>query len=105
MSAGIISVFQNHCDSLIRTLTIDINNFKNLNDDYDRIKCLYEHAKSSQFPQSKTSKSYENAVKFKTNGNKLYEKKDLDRAIEAYNASVIDCPQNNGEFSIYRVFH
>lgn len=92
-----ISIFQHHCDSLVNTLTIDVNNFKNLDDDYNRIKCLYPHAKTVPIPLSQTGKSYENAVKHKTNGNKFYEKKDLDKAVESYNLAAIMCPQDTGK--------
>ncbi|GJQ67089.1 hypothetical protein Trydic_g21970 [Trypoxylus dichotomus] len=91
---SVISTFQNHCDSLIRTLTIDINNFKNLDDDNKRIKSLYNHARTVAVPLSQTVKSYENAVKYKTNGNKYYEKKELDKAIDCYNSAIVACPQN-----------
>ncbi|KRT79853.1 Anaphase-promoting complex subunit 3 protein [Oryctes borbonicus] len=91
---SVISIFQTHCDNLVNTLTIDINNFKNLEDDKQRIKILYDHARSVTLPLSKTSKSYENAIKYKTNGNKYYEKKDLDRAVDSYNSAMVACPHN-----------
>lgn len=99
MSAGVISPFQKHCNNLIKTLNIDINNFKNLDDDNERVKCLYEHAKTVPIPLSQTGKSYENAIKYKTNGNISYEKKELDKAIDSYNSALITSPQNTGKFS------
>lgn len=91
------SVFQKHCQNVIRKLNAeDIHRFKQADEDETRVKELYNLAKCIPITLKEPGKKYEESVKSKTEGNSFFAKKDYYHALASYNFGILKCPQNEG---------
>lgn len=92
------SVFQQHCHKVIieKLKLEDIETFRQLDEDQDRIKLLYSKAQTVPITVKEWGKSYEEASKSKANGNSFFGKKDYGHALASYNSGILKCPQDEG---------
>lgn len=95
------SLFQNECNKIVSSLkTDDIEKFKLLENDEERIRFLYNSAKSIPITLKDAGKNIEEAQRKKVEGNELFAKKEYEIALLAYNEGIIKCPQNTSKYSL-----
>lgn len=92
-------IFKNECNKIVNNLlNDDCEKFKNLDTDEERIRFLYDFAKTVPIVLKDDGKSLEEAQKQKIEGNELFAKKDYEAALVAYNEGIVKCPQNDGKY-------
>lgn len=88
--------FQSECEKVIAQIsTDDITKFNDAQDHESRIKIIFKYADSISVDLKEPSKDVKISESEKTKGNSFFAKKDYKRAINAYNAGIINCPQND----------
>lgn len=91
------TTFQKECNKVVRKLTEqDVEQFKSLESDEERVRFIYHHAKSMLVELKDGGKNLKEARDKKEEGNALFAGKDYEGAIRAYNEGIVKCPQNEG---------
>lgn len=92
-------IFQNECNKIVKNLSDDdCEKFKILETDEERIRFLYNFAKTVPIVLKNDGKSFEEAQQKKVEGNALFAKKEYEAALVAYNEGIVKCPQNDGKY-------
>ena len=91
------SHFQKYCEKAIAKLSEDdVDKFKATTREEERIKLLYDVAKTIPVVPVNSGKSFDQAQEAKINGNKFFAAKKYTEALNEYNRGIIVCPQDTG---------
>lgn len=94
-----ISIFQKECNKIIEKLDkADCEKFKTIESDEERIRFIFDFAKTIPIVLKDGGKNIEDGQCKKVEGNGFFAKKQYESALAAYNDGIIKCPQNDGRY-------
>lgn len=93
--------FQKYCEKAISKLSEeDVEKLKKTTREEERIKLLYDVAKTLPINIIPNGKIFDKAQDAKIKGNKFFAAKNYEKALSSYNNGIIVCPQDTGNFTI-----
>lgn len=96
--------FQSECEKVIRLISDeDITKFNDAKDHESRIETIFKYADTIPIELKESVKNMKIAEAEKAKGNSFFAKKNYDNAIKCYNLGIVNCPQNDGEFTFYNI--
>lgn len=91
------TIFQKYCEKAIAKLSEEeVEKFKSTSRDDERIKMLYDIAKTVPVTTISNGKNFKQAQEEKIKGNNFFAKKNYEEALRRYNCGIIVCPQDSG---------